>query len=273
MGWQDRAAALRERFDARARQAMPEVFRVVLPQRPDVPRLVVDTLDELSEKRRGGPRLPAFPGADAARFDELLALLEGPLGELCERAAGMKHASSATRAVRQALDKRPEVQAARDRLRELAADGLRPFPPRGRSARLEDLPLEEGLQLGCWHVWESTSGIGVLLWHQPTGRLVRIWTGSNGWWEYRTGRMSKGHVHIVWSAGNTSPKSGESYARVRDAPGPCWSFPPGHYVAEAWHFTAGKCELLIAHAPTKRVITLGLASPLMRCNDAELPDV
>ena len=60
---------------------------------------------------------------------------------------------------------------------------------------------------------------------------------------------------------------------VDQAPQPSWTFPPGAYIAEDWRFTAGKCELLIAHKPTKRVITLGLASPLLRCNDAELPEV
>src|SRR5262249_22803857 len=160
MRWVHRAAALRERFDEQARRGIHDVLQALLPERPDVPRLIVDVLSELSRKRRGDPRLPSFPAADQARFDEVLALLEGPLGELCERASRMTHRASATRAVRQALSKSPDVQAARERLRELASEGLLPFPPRGRGARLHDLPLEEGLRLGCWHVWESSSGVG-----------------------------------------------------------------------------------------------------------------
>lgn len=258
MHWRDRAEALRRRLGKNAQDNVLGLFTVLAPRRAD-----------LAYQIAGAPPLPDFPAADRRRLDELFDLLDGPLDEVHQRAATAATPGGFKRSVR-ALLKRPEVAAARDRLAELTAQGLHPFPPRRRGNQLHQLPLGEGLQLGCWRVWDCPHSVGVLMWHPPSGRLVRVWTGSNGWWEYRAAGMPAEEVYIVWSSGSATTKS-EGYTRLDGAPEPRWTFPPGHYAAEDWRFTAGKCELLIRHQPSRRVITLGLARPLLSCNDADLP--
>jgi hypothetical protein len=279
MSWRDSALSLCKTLGPNAKVAVTTTLAALLPQRSAVVLLVEHALACIQQTRkrtwkmRKGSLLEAS-ASDQERLGKLFNLLAGPFLSLLQEVAELEPLAGDPTSLLEEARRADDLSTAVKRLDALAGrftwNGLdeRLLPVPGVVEQLTHLPVEQGLRFGCWSLWILDEGVGLLVSHAPTGTLVRVWLGCNGWFEYRNNHLVAGKIFTVWSAGNRSvDPPGRYLGSLDDSGPPRWRMPEGRFYAQQWIVEATATELSLEHPMTSRVLTFLRDQPVWGCND------
>jgi hypothetical protein len=275
MSWRDSALSLCRSLGPNAKAAVTTALTAMLPARPDVVLLVEHALGcvQPASRRTWKLRKNAWVEAGAAdqeRLGQLFSFLGGSFRGLLEEVASGESAGSLLEEAMSPSSLRPALKRLRAIARPFGRYRLeeRRFLVAPAAEQFLSLPVAEGLRFGCWSLWVVEEGIGLLVAHAPTGTLLRIWLGCNGWFEYRNHHLIADRIFTVWSAGNRSVDPPGRYLDSLDQRGPPgWRLPDGTFAAEQWVIEAGPTLMTLRHPMTARELTFERARPVWGCND------
>jgi hypothetical protein len=272
MRWQDSTLSLLKKYGPAAKAAARTLLAAALPDKADAVDLIGQPFGCFGRKARGwnlrkGAELQETEG-DRTRLEQMLELLDGELAGVMAEVVDLPENRDGVRLVREWAARDGQVEAA---LARLAAAGQRLDRWRLRAARgreaFTSLPLNRGLRYGAWCLWVKDPGVGLLIVNPETGTFVRIWLGCNGWFEFRTARVTAGRVYTVWSAGGRSLDPGRYLDSLAGCGPPLWRLPEGAYAADQWNVEVHSTRMTLEHPATARVLAFERHSPVWDCND------